>query len=94
VTPKRGAAGRQPRAVLPGIAAITALVATAVYGLLRSRDPGTLNNAAFALVHVSVLAAGVGPALRGAEAAGDETDAGPAAGPGEEQAVAGARRAA
>jgi cellulose synthase (UDP-forming) len=68
VTPKRGAAGRQPRAVLPGMAAIAVLVAVGVYGLWRSRDPGTLNNAAFALVHVSVLSAGIGPALRGAGA--------------------------
>jgi cellulose synthase (UDP-forming) len=65
VTPKRGASGRQPRAVLPGLAAIAVLVTVAGYGLLRSQDPGTLNNAAFALVHVSVLAAGIGPALRG-----------------------------
>jgi cellulose synthase (UDP-forming) len=69
VTPKRGASGRQPRAVLPGLAAIAVLVAAAAYGLLRSSDPGTLNNAAFALVHVSVLAAGVAPALRGPGAA-------------------------
>jgi cellulose synthase (UDP-forming) len=66
VTPKRGASGRQPRAVLPGLAAITVLVAAAMYGLLRAQDPGTLNNAAFALVHVTVLAAGIAPALRGA----------------------------
>jgi cellulose synthase (UDP-forming) len=65
VTPKRRASGRQPRAVLPGLAAIAVLVTTAGYGLLRGQDPGTLNNAAFALVHVTVLSAGVGPALRG-----------------------------
>jgi len=69
VTPKRGASGRQPRAVLPGLAAIAVLVAAAGYGLLRAQDPGTLNNAAFALVHVGVLAAGIAPALRGAGAA-------------------------
>jgi len=77
VTPKRGAGGRQPRAVVPGLLAIAVLVCTAVYGLLRSRDPGTLNNAAFALVHVSVLSAGIGPALRGADAARDDVAAGP-----------------
>jgi cellulose synthase (UDP-forming) len=68
VTPKRGADGRQPRAVVPGMAAIAALLGVAAYGLVRSRDPGTLNNAAFALVHVSVLSAGIAPALRGAAA--------------------------
>jgi cellulose synthase (UDP-forming) len=66
VTPKRGASGRQPRAVLPGLAAIAVLLSAAAYGLLRAQDPGTLNNAAFALVHVAVLTAGIGPALRGA----------------------------
>jgi cellulose synthase (UDP-forming) len=65
VTPKRAAGGRQPRAVLPGLAAIAVLLAAAGYGLVRGQDPGTLNNAAFALVHVSVLSAGIGPALRG-----------------------------
>jgi cellulose synthase (UDP-forming) len=96
VTPKHGAGGRQPRAVLPGMAAIAALVATAIYGLLRSHDPGTLNNAAFALVHVAVLSAGIAPALRGADAARDEVAAGPTTGPGEhrEPETARARRAA
>jgi cellulose synthase (UDP-forming) len=89
VTPKRGADGRQPRAVIPGLAAIAVLVAAAGYGLVRGQDPGTLNNAAFALVHVSVLAAGIGPALRGGAAAGGQLEA--AAPPGAEGQ---ARRAA
>jgi cellulose synthase (UDP-forming) len=80
VTPKRGADGRQPRAVIPGLAAIAVLVAAAGYGLVRGRDPGTLNNAAFALVHVSVLAAGIGPALRGGAAAGAQLEAAAPAG--------------
>jgi hypothetical protein len=40
------------------------LVGVAVWGLVRSQSPATLNNVSFALLHVSVLAAGVGPALR------------------------------
>jgi len=66
VTPKRGAAGRQPRAVLPGLAAATALLSVAVVGLIRHHDPSTMNNVAFACVHLTVLSFGVAPALRGA----------------------------
>jgi cellulose synthase (UDP-forming) len=64
VTPKEGAAERQPRAVAPALAAIAVLCAVAGYGLLRDRDPATLNNVAFAALHICVLAAGVAPALR------------------------------
>jgi cellulose synthase (UDP-forming) len=64
VTPKEGAAGRQPRPVAPALAAIAVLSAVAAYGLLRDRDPATLNNVAFATLHVAVLLAGVSPALR------------------------------
>ncbi|MGH2949641.1 MAG: glycosyltransferase family 2 protein, partial [Solirubrobacteraceae bacterium] len=64
VTPKQGARERQPRAVAPALAAIAVLCAVGVYGLLRDRDPATLNNVAFAALHVAVLLAGVTPALR------------------------------
>jgi cellulose synthase (UDP-forming) len=64
VTPKEGARERQPRAVAPALAAIAVLLAVAVFGLLRDRDPATLNNVAFAAMHVAVLTAGVLPALR------------------------------
>jgi cellulose synthase (UDP-forming) len=64
VTPKEGVEGRQPRAVAPALVAIAALCAVGAYGLLRDRDPATLNNVAFAGLHVCVLAAGVSPALR------------------------------
>ena len=67
MTPKHGAQGRQPRAVLPGMRR-RGRWSRRVYGLLRSHHPSTLNNVAFALVHVSVLAAGIAPALRGAPA--------------------------
>jgi cellulose synthase (UDP-forming) len=64
VTPKEGAEGRQPRAVAPALAAIAVLAAVAIYGLLRDRDPATLNNVAFAALHIAVLLSGVAPALR------------------------------
>jgi cellulose synthase (UDP-forming) len=64
VTPKEGAHRRQPSAMAPALAAACALAAAAAYGLLRDRSPATLNNAAFAAMHVCVLLAGIGPALR------------------------------
>jgi cellulose synthase (UDP-forming) len=64
VTPKEGVRERQPRAVAPALAAIAVLAGSALYGLLRDQQPATLNNVAFAALHVSVLLAGVLPALR------------------------------
>ncbi len=54
--------------LLVAAAAVVAavLVGVAVYGLLRDQEPATLNNFAFAALHVSVLLAGVLPALRAA----------------------------
>jgi cellulose synthase (UDP-forming) len=64
VTPKRGSGGIQLRAVWPSLAAASVLVAVIAWGLSQDRSPGTLNNAAFASVHVAVLVTGVRPALR------------------------------
>jgi cellulose synthase (UDP-forming) len=64
VTPKEGVAGPQPRAVAPTMVAAGVLIAVAAYGLLRDRDPATLNNVSFAALHVVVLLAGILPALR------------------------------
>jgi cellulose synthase (UDP-forming) len=64
VTPKQGTGRPQPQAVAPALAAIAVLVGVSVYGLVRSRDAATFNNAAFALLHVCVLLTGVWPALR------------------------------
>jgi cellulose synthase (UDP-forming) len=64
VTPKEGVEGPQPRAVAPALVAIAVLVAVAAFGLLRDRDPATLNNVAFAGLHIAVLLSGVLPALR------------------------------
>ncbi len=64
VTPKEGVARPQPRAVAPALIAVSVLVAVSAFGLMRSRDPATVNNVAFALLHVCVLLVGVWPALR------------------------------
>ena len=69
VTPKEGTVERQPRAVWPALAAVAVLVGAAVHGLLQDRSPSTLNNVAFAALHVTVLLAGAWPALRVAEPA-------------------------
>ena len=63
VTPKRGSGHRQWRPAAPTLAAIVVLVGAALWGLSRSRDAATLNNVAFALLHVAVLAHGVAVAI-------------------------------
>ena len=73
VTPKEGANERQPKAVIPALLAIAALSATAIFGLVRDQSAGTLNNVAFALMHVAVLSAGAVGALH-RERAGTERD--------------------
>lgn len=69
VTPKVGRAGRQPRAVAPALVALCALVVAAGYGLLHSRSPATLNNVAFASLHITVLLVGIWPAVVGTRTA-------------------------
>lgn len=64
VTPKHGADGPQPRAVMPALVAMAALVGVGMIGLAQGTSPATLNNVAFAGLHVVVLANGVRPALR------------------------------
>ena len=63
VTPKEGASGPQVRPVLAPLAAIAVLTFAAVCGLERDTTPATLNNVAFAFLHVCVLGAGIRPAL-------------------------------
>jgi cellulose synthase (UDP-forming) len=63
VTPKHGAAQRQPRSVVPALLAIGVLFGAAGYGAFQGYSPATLNNICFAMVHVCVLAAGVRLAL-------------------------------
>lgn len=63
VTPKQGTTGPQPGAVWPALVTIGVLVAAVVIGLARGVTPASVNNSAFAVLHVTVLAAGVRPAL-------------------------------
>jgi cellulose synthase (UDP-forming) len=68
VTPKRGQLRRQIRPALIPLTVAGLLGAAIVYGLARDRSPATLNNVAFALLHVTVLTAGVWPAITAAGA--------------------------
>jgi cellulose synthase (UDP-forming) len=63
VTPKQGAGGRRPLAAAPTLLAIDALLVASLWGLIHQRSPSTLNNVAFALLHVTVLASGARWAL-------------------------------
>ncbi len=63
VTPKKGAAARQPGAVMPALVVVGILVLASLYGLARNRDAATINNVCFAAVHVSILLTGCWPAL-------------------------------
>jgi cellulose synthase (UDP-forming) len=67
VTSKRRTQGRQPRAVMPALIAVAVLFVALAYGVLTDPSAGTVNNAAFASLHISVLIAGMWPALRGAD---------------------------
>jgi cellulose synthase (UDP-forming) len=72
VTPKHGSTTRQWRPAAPTLLVIAGLAAVAWYGLTRDREAATLNNVAFAALHISVLAHGVAgaivPALAATEA--------------------------
>jgi cellulose synthase (UDP-forming) len=63
VTPKTRVRKRQLRPVWPALAMLAALAAAALYGLVHSQTPATLNNVAFAVLHITVLLAGVWGAL-------------------------------
>jgi cellulose synthase (UDP-forming) len=63
VTPKKGAAARQPGAVMPALAVVAILVGVSIYGLARAQDAATINNVCFAAVHVAILLTGCWPAL-------------------------------
>jgi cellulose synthase (UDP-forming) len=64
VTAKRGGSSWQPRAVWPSLLMVGLLTSAAGYALAGSRSPSTLNNAAFALLHTTVLMSGAAAALR------------------------------
>ncbi len=63
VTPKKGAAARQPSAVMPALVIVAILVGVSAYGLARAQDAATINNVCFAAVHVAILMTGCWPAL-------------------------------
>jgi len=63
VTPKEGTASRQPSAVAPALGVMAVLFGSVIYGLSGGVTPGTVNNVGFAMLHITVLAAGVWPAL-------------------------------
>lgn len=64
VTPKDGAGQWQPASVWPGLVASGILLAVAIRGVLESQDAATLNNVAFAGLHLVVLGTGMSWALR------------------------------
>jgi cellulose synthase (UDP-forming) len=63
VTPKKGAAARQPGAVMPALAVVAILLGVSIYGLVRAQDASTINNVCFASVHIAILMTGCWPAL-------------------------------
>ncbi|MBS1678108.1 MAG: glycosyltransferase [Actinobacteria bacterium] len=75
VTPKQGAGARQPLAAAPTLLVIAALAAGSAWGLVHQRSPSTLNNVAFALLHVTVLASGARWALMRDGGQGEESAA-------------------
>lgn len=65
VTAKQGAAGAQPRTVVPALGVVAVLVSAIGYAFAGNLSPSTMNNAAFAVLHVSVLLLGSWAALVG-----------------------------
>lgn len=63
VTPKTTTSDRQWRAAAPPLAAVGLLLVAVVVGLTRDRDAATLNNVAFALLHIAVLSHGMAAAI-------------------------------
>ena len=65
VTPKHGVDGPQPGSVFPALVAMGFLLAAMAYALDRSLTAASLNNVAFALLHLSVLVVGSWSAIVG-----------------------------
>jgi cellulose synthase (UDP-forming) len=65
VTAKRGSDGPQPLTVVPAIVMMAILASATGYALERSITAATLNNVAFAVLHLSVLLVGSWSALVG-----------------------------
>jgi cellulose synthase (UDP-forming) len=64
VTPKEAGSTWQPGAVWPSLVAVGGLASAAVFGLVNSRSPSSLNNTAFAVVHLALQLTGASYALR------------------------------
>lgn len=64
VTPKHGNTGLHLRAAAPPLIAAIILAATAVAGIAKGMSPANVNNVTFALLHVTVMAAGARYGLR------------------------------
>ena len=77
VTPKQGERKVQLRPVLPALVMLAALGSAVVWGLAHSHNPATLNNVAFAVLHITVLLAGVWGALAPTAPAPEAAAAGP-----------------
>ena len=63
VTPKHGDAARQWKPAAPTLAVLAVLLLAALYGLIRDRNPATLNNVGFLVLHVCVLSHGIATAI-------------------------------
>jgi cellulose synthase (UDP-forming) len=79
VTPKLRQRERQLRPIWPTLAMLGVLALGAAYGLAQSHTPATLNNVAFAVMHITVLLAGVWGALVPTAPAPEATAVGPGA---------------
>jgi cellulose synthase (UDP-forming) len=77
VTPKQGERRRQLRPIWPTLAMLVVLAGAAGYGLAHSHTPATLNNVAFAVLHITVLVAGIWGALAPNAPAPEAAAAGP-----------------
>jgi cellulose synthase (UDP-forming) len=75
VTPKEGAAVRQPRAVVPALVVVGILLAVSLYGLARNQNAATINNVSFAGFHISVLLTGCWAALEKPKPASEPVEA-------------------
>lgn len=64
VTSKRAGSSWQPGAVWPSLVAACVLGGSAAYALVGSRSPSALNNASFAMLHLTILLSGASWALR------------------------------
>jgi cellulose synthase (UDP-forming) len=75
VTAKRGRAEAQPATVIPALVVVAVLAFCIVWAMARTLTAATVNNVAFAVLHLSVLLIGAWPALVGRRAAAAQASA-------------------